>query len=657
MTNNSSGEFFDLTITSYNNAFGKKKIEGALQYGLTPPLQKYIDELLMIIPSDIGYVGAQGSPGTADDKTPKRIARVDFLNHINNYEIFQNYFFIMMKYLNGIENDGEFSNNYLIFSIAGGNIIVIFTKLLWELYQYINNGTSLPLLSIFNQKVIQNTDIAMALNDAFRQISTNPEFITLWEELSSKSFSDFDYNLLPSPQLNNQRDLLNSCLPPQQSSAGFVLFRVKTLIENGVNLPPKIPNGKKACKNVLINNKDTQDTEKGEGFTWDMYKKLFAQGVQQNFLDSLKNFTEDQQKNKENCINFIKYLLLQKDSIENETKLNVEVAGKLFQMGLSYQQDTLRGPENIDVIPAVQSEVGSFMNYLHTVTRVINTYIYYWEQGRQKVSEGGLRIGKDNEELSNLLASFCNLNSILESRVLMRLSSDIINYFLNLPCSPGNISPCSETILEKILEKKKEQIPNAKMGPAKLVLVPSDQFIYSKLSKVESYLRRTQYSEIGYPDGINITINAIKTEPIATMPATEALADTNVTLDTSSAFDDIQEEGDLPKAKVLNEEDGERIELELAQRPVLMKKDGKRTLASTKENIYEYLNDADAILDNGDIRQRKILKASRTARRKGGRRTKKGKNLKTRKKVRKLKTKKYKTKNIKRKTRVFKRKN
>lgn len=653
MANNASGEFFDLTITSYNNAFGKKKIEGALRYGLTPPLQKYIDELLMIIPSDIGYVGANGSPGTADDKTPKRIARVDFLKIINTYEIFQNYFFEMMKYLNGIKNEGDFSNNFLIFSIAGGNIIVIFTKLLWELYQYTiatNNGTSLPLLSIFNQKIIQIPDITTKLNDAFNKISTNPDFITLWQELSSKSFSDFDYNLLPSKNLEQQVNLLKNCPPPQQSSAGFVLFRVKTLIENGVQLPEKIPNGKKACKNVLINNKDTQDTEKGSGFTWDMYKKLFAQGVQQNFRDSLNNFTEDQEKNKENCLNFINYLLAQKASIEHETKLNVEVAGKLFQMGYSYQQDTLRGPENINVIPGVQSEVGSFMNYLHTVTRVINTYIYYWEQGRQKVSEGGLRIGKDNEELSNLLKSFCNLDTILESRVLMRLSSDIINYFLNLPCSPGNISPCSETILEKILEEKRKQFPGASMGPSKLVLVPSDQFIYSKLSKVESYLRRTQYSEIGYPDGINITINAIKTEPIATMSAT--VADTNVTDDTS-AFDDIVEEGDLPKAIVLNEEDGVRMELKLPQRPVLMKKDRKRTLASTKTNMFEYLNDA--ILDNGDIGQRNIVKAKRS--KKGGRQTKKGKNLKTRKKARKLKTKKYKTKNIKRKTRVFKRKN
>jgi hypothetical protein len=470
-----------------------------------------------------------------------------------------------------------------------------------------------------------------------------------------------------------------NCYSQDQSSAGFVLFRVKTLIENGVQLPEKIPNGKKACKNVLINNKDTQDTEKGNGFTWDMYKKLFAQGVQQNFLDSLKNFTEDEEKNKENCLNFINYLLAQKASIEHETKLNVEVAGKLFQTGYSYQQDTLRGPENIDVIPAVQSEVGSFMNYLHTVTRVINTYIYYWEQGRQKVSEGGLRIGKDNEELSNLLASFCNLNSILESRVLMRLSSDIINYFLNLPCTPGNISPCSETILEKILEKKKEQFPNAEMGPSKLVLVPSDQFIYSKLSKVESYLRRTQYSEIGYPDGINITINAIKTEPIEAIVETlqdepaehmkdddDDDDDTNVTLDTA-AFDEPAEEGDLPKATVLIEEDKEAEEVNLPRR--------------MKTNISEYLNDA--IDDDDDtkiviknkmgpkvqkkfelglgpktaIKKNKLTTKRPNRPKRGGRRTKKGKNLKTRKKVRKLKTKKYKTKNVKRKTRVFKRKN
>jgi hypothetical protein len=574
----------------------------------------------------------------------------------------------------GPENIGDFSNNYLIFSIAGGNIIVIFTKLLWELYQYTiatNNGTSLPLLSIFNQKIIQIPDITTKLNDAFRQISTNPEFRTLWEELSSKSFSDFDYNLLPSPQLNNQRDLLNSCPPPQQSSAGFVLFRVKTLIENGVQLPEKIPNGKKACKNVLINNKDTQDTEKGEGFTWDMYKKLFAQGVQQNFLDSLNNFTEDQEKNKENCLNFINYLLAQKDSIEHETKLNVEVAGKLFQMGYSYQRDTPRGPENINVIPAVESEVGSFMNYLHTVTRVINTYIYYWEQGRQKVSEGGLRIGKDNEELSNLLKSFCNLDTILESRVLMRLSSDIINYFLNLPCTPGNISPCSETILEKILEEKRKQFPGASMGPSKLVLVPSDQFIYSKLSKVESYLRRTQYSEIGYPDGINITINAIKTEPIATMSAT--VADTNVTDDTS-AFDDIVEEGDLPKAIVLNEEGGEEGEkLELPQRHRTAQ---KRTLDDDDGDGEGEMMDDTEEPDPIERPQKKIRSEIKLPQRpqkkrqlgqykkktkrpplRGGRQTKKGKNLKTRKKARKLKTKKYKTKNIKRKTRVFKRKN
>ena len=52
----------------------------------------------------------------------------------------------------------DFSNNYLIFSIAGGNIIVIFIKLLWELYQYIraiNNNQVLPSLSIFNKNFIQ----------------------------------------------------------------------------------------------------------------------------------------------------------------------------------------------------------------------------------------------------------------------------------------------------------------------------------------------------------------------------------------------------------------------------------------------------------------------------------------------------------------------
>lgn len=619
MSNVASGEFFDLTITSFNNAFGEKKIKGSLEYGLTPPLQKYIDELLMIIPSN-EYPGAQGTPGTSDDKTPKRIARVNFLKIINNYKIFQNYFTEMMKYLNGLETNDDFSNNYLIFSIAGGNIIVIFIKLLWELYQYIraiNNNQVLPSLSIFNKNFIQKyKDEYFEVETIFNYIQNNEQFILLWQELSSKSFSDFDYNLLPSPQLAYQVKQLN-CSSQDKSSAGFVLFRIKTLIENGVKLPPKISKGKDICKNLLINNKSTQDLDNGDGFTWDMYKKLFAQGVQQNFINSLDNFTEDEEKNKEKCINFIKYLLAQKKSIEDETKLNVKVAGSLFQKGYSYEQSTMKGPETINIIQGVESEVGSFMNYLHTVTRVINTYIYYWEKGKIKNADGGLRIGQHNEELSNLLASFCSLNTILESRVLMRLSSDIINYFLNLPCTPGNISPCSEIILEKIIEQKKQQgLNNVKMGPSKLVLIPNNSFIYTQLSKVERYLRRTQYSELGYPDGINITLNAIETEPIATIDAMkDTLANANITLDTA-AFDEVKSQDDLPNAIRLNEVQAPVVEYELSQH--------SNTITPTL----------------------------------GGRRIiKKVKKLKTRKKLRKINTKKNKTKNIKRKTRVFKRKN
>jgi hypothetical protein len=154
------------------------------------------------------------------------------------------------------------------------------------------------------------------------------------------------------------------------------------------------------------------------------------------------------------------------------------------------------------------------------------------------------------------------------------------------------------------------------MGPSKLVLIPNNSFIYTQLSKVERYLRRTQYSELGYPDGINITLNAIETEPIATIDAMkDTLANANITLDTA-AFDEVKSQDDLPNAIRLNEVQAPVVEYELSQH--------SNTITPTL----------------------------------GGRRIiKKVKKLKTRKKLRKINTKKNKTKNIKRKTRVFKRKN
>ena len=36
-----SGEFFDLTLTSFNNIFGREKITYSLQYGIETPIQIY----------------------------------------------------------------------------------------------------------------------------------------------------------------------------------------------------------------------------------------------------------------------------------------------------------------------------------------------------------------------------------------------------------------------------------------------------------------------------------------------------------------------------------------------------------------------------------------------------------------------------------------
>ena len=73
-----SGEFYDISIPTYTNNFGKKYIECIWNYGIDIPLSKHIDELNDIISN------------SKDDKLDKRIKRLNFLNmcnKINNLKV------------------------------------------------------------------------------------------------------------------------------------------------------------------------------------------------------------------------------------------------------------------------------------------------------------------------------------------------------------------------------------------------------------------------------------------------------------------------------------------------------------------------------------------------------------------------------------------
>ena len=125
---NVSGELFDLSVPTFNNHFGNESIEYAIKFGTAYPLQKYIDELESIL----------DGPSGDDDKAPKRRIRLNFLYYCNNNIYIRCLFQDFMAYLNGGGagrgnerfNFNQYSNQYHIVTVAGGNVFILFAQLL-----------------------------------------------------------------------------------------------------------------------------------------------------------------------------------------------------------------------------------------------------------------------------------------------------------------------------------------------------------------------------------------------------------------------------------------------------------------------------------------------------------------------------------------------
>ena len=226
---NLSGELFDLTVTSYNNNFGKEKIDYSLKHGIEIPIDKYIDELKMI------------SEGSNDDKTVKRKQRLQFLEEINN----NNYYFLselftkIIRYINGGEKNNSFEENNLIMVVAGGNIITIFVKLMEFIVNNINSGKEdntktilKDLYYIDNDHEIDN--IYKGIKENIIKFSLEKSNTDIFKELLKKGFSDFDYNLLPNKpnELNNNNNIVNvqnSLKTNNEESLDFSYYVLKHL--------------------------------------------------------------------------------------------------------------------------------------------------------------------------------------------------------------------------------------------------------------------------------------------------------------------------------------------------------------------------------------------------------------------------------------------
>lgn len=612
-TENVSGELFDLSIPSLNNEFGWKHITGIIRYGISFPLEKFIDELETILKDG----------GPPDDKSSKREARLRFLYHCFESKEIQDLFPLFCNYINGGGDEsartwvnGQYQKNFFIITVAGGNIMTLFAQLLvniidcftkatnaqfdapdyeyedwdihadsyspeifddgqasetcnfmfdnsfrtwekinWDIinetYRLLTDTNKLLLETLEDDSQFTKEQIAFLITSHFLNNDHDGRVESDIRFVARAPYSDFDFKLSPnmhpekiSSYRFNEQELINELgraiqheqeEPPHTfgSPAGFLLLRAKTIIvcNSSGTLPQYTASQLK---------KYQKDCAKELG-PW-VYS-LFPQTMQAEYLDRVRKDS--------NCYKYLNYLMQKKLMIGDATRNNVDEILKFYLSG--YYKPTNRRGSLYAVVPESPNSTEAIIGYLKHTTYNLNIYILHWEtitdKGYYKLSHhaapalhnGGL---PKKFTYKSCCYGFLNLNNILyqNSGLIARLGCDIINYFLNQ-------SPIfhTETILDKLIESvnnERFKITNKSnqcyMPPSDLILVPNKMIFSASLKNLKHIFNTSRYSELGYPDGVRITINAIESD--SKIPDTRLDELEYRTQQIAEADDDIQTE-------------------------------------------------------------------------------------------------------------------
>jgi len=685
-----SGEFFDLSIPSYNNPFGKKYIDDTMKYGITLPLEKYIDELIAI--------GAT----TNDDKSLKRIARLNFLQMCDKCPELKQMFNSYTNLLNGgqkLQKNQQGIYQYpqpLILTVAGGNIITIFAELIMNMIDTFINPTpdwnimgenyqelKLPQLTPEQQQLTpdqlqqltpeQQHRYTLLLTPEQQQqltpeqpqvIQQQPQFLTktnqillnlfpnsadVWYNICSyiikdnnfntlkiiaySNYSDFDYKLSPNIQ-NPPPTSLHPPAPNDQQ--GFLLVRVKTIFN---------------CETSL-HSIDGKKSDCYKFFTLEDYKKLFPQMAQEKMLKEVDE--SDLSDKKQRCKNFIKDLLLQKKQIADATYDNVFQAVFLFYEGVHHRSNILN--QTLSTLSQKSNFTEAIIEYISTVTYTLNTYIYFWLKDTIQTGAPGHSdppgnstrgyINFSNIPNQDIINSFSSLNTILSANnnLIPRLSADLTNYFINIP----------DCHTERILETLKTTVNKERQNKG---LKPCDQPAFeSGKSTQQLWIGQSKKNDhntqglqtlkntfiaanklldgsIGIPDGIRITVNAVDTADFTPKP-TDKIEFEKIILTSEVRVNTPTQSSRVDKPILMPWEQDEEVA-------------NKREKRLTKANAIKRETRKNNV-DN--LRGLRTLDKSRGGtRKKKNKNNKKNKQNKKTKKVQKLKNKKTKNKKLKNK--------
>jgi len=563
-----SGEMFDLTATSLNNEFGYDHTIGILKYGINFPLNKFIIELTKIV---VGTISDKSDKRRLRLNCLQYCVGCNELEIF--FRLFCNRLNGGGEKIRGEWDAQQYYKNLMIITAAGGNIIILFAQLLvnmidkstnktsnWDInapdytpitkkeldeeanplfekdYSKLTAADKSKLTDIFNlltptnkliltalqaifgkekekiyfkivkYLIILHSNILESLYSVAKSIATDFDFKlssnihpSLLQDSSSEALFEAIQDLSGEPEKIEDVDTFIAELQKKIDSLssdifrGFTLTRTKTLVDNSEYYKPdfKPEELKKFKKNCASK-----------------FQRLYPQIMEDHYLTEVPADSD--------CWKFLNHLKRQKDAIRDATQNSIDETIK-FHLAGYYKQANILG----DMFPVVNPSLNSteaIFSYISDTAYYLNIYIQNWEQGKFRTGgapafyEGRV---PSNWNHTNVCDNFLSLNSILDNNdsLIPRLCADILNYFLNGPEFK------TELILDNLLKafnKKREALTGKKsectMPPSHLILVPTNATFNPSLKKIKEIINRTRYSELGYPDGIRITLNAIATQ-------------------------------------------------------------------------------------------------------------------------------------------------
>ena len=357
--------------------------------------------------------------------------------------------------------------------------------------------------------------------------------------IAQSPHSDFDFKLSPniyptliededSEDINDPQDSIEELIsrlndasekemqqqfPP---SSGFLLLRAKSLIT--CNIGDSLT--KYTTKQLKAFQKDCSKQLGGWVYS------LFPQTMQQDYLTLVDRSSD--------CWKFFNFLLQKKRIISDSTRNNIDEVIKFYVAG--YLKPDREGPINDTGGPPTPQNLRqpnsteAIIHYLKYTTYHLNIYLETWpvlseNGGAPSKSYGDLpsifsykkQRGASNKSYLNQCErayraacfAFLNMDNILyqNTGLISRIASDVINYFLNNPLFH------TEQLLDRLIKSVNQQHGGSCfMPPSDVTLVPTNRSFSASLKNLKNIFDRSRYSELGYPDGLRITINAISTD-------------------------------------------------------------------------------------------------------------------------------------------------